>query len=137
MELTPESPKGRKVLFFIPAGVRGSGWLALAAACERLFKAAMRVVQTCRNPWQKRGVQQEAASFANIVRGAVNIPAGALRKKISISLAFIGGEGRWENLFKSLEAARRWVQSSEQMVERSVVKREVAGFEMEIQIEVL
>lgn len=69
------------------------------------------------------------------MKGANKIPVGTLKKKIFISLAFIGGEGRWRNLFESLEAARSWVNSSEQMIGRSVVRREVVGFKMEIQIE--
>lgn len=42
MEVTPESPKRSEVLFFIPAEVQGSGWLALAEACARLFRVEMR-----------------------------------------------------------------------------------------------
>lgn len=137
MEVAPTSPRGRKVMFCIPAGVRGGGWLALAESCSWLIEVAARGSLSDCLLWRGRQMFVEAVSFAEVVRDSNEGLALVQEKKVSISLTLIGGDDQWRNLSKSLEVARKWVKSCEFMEGNSALKREIVGFKMEVKIEEL
>lgn len=91
MEVVPESSRGSRVLFFIPAGPQGSGWVSVAEAITRLIRILAIDSMADRNPRQGRGAPLGATLFAEVVRGCEETTL-APKKRVSISLSFVGGE---------------------------------------------
>lgn len=88
-----------------------------------------------RNLWQGPGSRFEKTSYAAAVRGEEGTTNLVPEKKVTMVLTFVGGDEQWTNLATSMEVARLWVKTCESIAGTSRMKREVAGFEMEVKIE--
>lgn len=72
-------------------------------------------------------------SFVDAVRGPEKATKVlSKKKKIAIDLHFIGDKGQWRILLESLEAVHSSVQSYELMDVKSVMRREIEDFKIEI-----
>lgn len=84
LEVIPASSKGRKVVFFVPAGSQGSGWVVLADLCAGVSMEVAKEVLSSRMEGQGRSRVVDQFSFADVVRGVVQAPAttGLKKKKV-------------------------------------------------------
>lgn len=113
IEMILVGSKGKKIIFCLPAGKNGGGWLAMAVEMASLAGVRITTSHGGRSVPARRA--EKPVTYVEALRGKEKIVAAENdgKRMIKVCYSFVYGNDGWENLEEKIIMVRKWVEVSE------------------------